>query len=319
VRRRLGLTRATHHQVVPQGYVVLSELSGHTLRECERADAHNRALYERRVECVRRAGPGLSCDRVEEPPSPDNTARFTEYMQRNMPIEADRQARAVEALAAAGFCVGRDYAPHRALEFMRAHGVAHTAGDAPAEAMQAAEGGGALPRYTLFSDDELRYKSKRECIRTDRMNNEIYRRASRRCRAERKRLGSIARVHMDDMSQSKQSNYQRKIRLKSRDTLVSALEQAAAVQELFLRGLRLYVDYEPENAIALRAHCDLLPPPAPTPAPEGSACERVAESGPTEPLAAVYDGDAGAGATPVLVRALAWPPASVKPASHTSL
>ena len=110
--------------------------------------------------------------------------------------------------------------------------------------------------------------SKRQCLSTDRSNNELYRRASKRCRADRKRLGSIVRVRMDDLSQSRQSNYQRKIRLKSRDTLVSASEQALAVEALYRRGLRVYTDYEPQNAISLRAHCDLLPEPDSAPAVE---------------------------------------------------
>ena len=152
VRRQLGGSDArSAHLVVPQSYVVLTNMSGHTLAECERADAHNTELYERRLECVRSAGPGLSCDPVEEPPSPSNADRYHEFAQRNTPIEADRQARAVEALAAAGYVCDQHYAPHKAIEFMRSNQVAHTASDAPADVMQAPDGDNA-PKYILYTD-----------------------------------------------------------------------------------------------------------------------------------------------------------------------
>ena len=336
----MSTTIRTAHLVVPQAYVVLTALSGHTLAECKRADAHNRALYRRRLACVQSAGPGLSCDPVEEPPAPDNTARYQEFLLQNTPVEADRQARAIEALSAAGYALGTDYAPHKAIEFMRANAVRHTASDAPADAfMRAAQSTG--PVYKLYSDDELRRLTPRTCLRADRQNDELYRQASSRCRQQRKKLGPVARVHMADLSQSKQSNYQRKILLKSRDTLVSALEQAQAVEALYRRGLRLYSDYEPQNAITLRAQCDQLapapspcpPPPSPCPPPPSPSCppppsprQPLSPPGespfgptaacPTRPRTATSPG----AATRVRVRALAWPPPqSVKPASHSSL
>ena len=242
----------TAHAVVPQGYVVLTEMHSHTLEECQRADEHNRQLYALRLECVQTAAPGLSCDPIEEPPAPDNCARYETFCVRNTPVEADVQARAVEALAAAGFRATRDYPPHQAVDFQKSRGVLFVSCDAPSQAMTAGGGG---PNYTLFADDELRTMSKRQCMQTDRANNVLYRKASKRCRRARERLGSIARVHMEDMSQSRQSNYQRKIKIKVRDTLVSAAEQAAAVEALYDQSMRLYADYEPQNAIALAAQC----------------------------------------------------------------
>ena len=262
----------TAHSVVPQGYVVLTNMESHTLAECQRADEHNRELYAYRLDAVQSATPGISCDPVEEPPSPDNASRYETFCLHNTPVAADLQARAVEALAAAGFISVRDYPPHQAVEFQKARNVPCVSCDAPSQAMEASSG----PNYTLFSDDELRTKSKRECLRTDRENNNLYRKASKRCRKARERLGSVTRVHMEDLSQSKQSNYQRKIRLKSRDTLVSAKEQSAAVEMLYHQGYRLYVDYEPENSIALSAQlssqlgaepseCEGMPPQEPLP------------------------------------------------------
>jgi hypothetical protein len=251
-------------------------MKSHTLQECKRADEHNNDLYDVRVQTAKEATLGITCARIEEPPSPDNCTRHIQWQQQNMPVSADQQARSVEALMGHDppYRLITDYQPQHAMQFQKEKNVPFISCDSPAMAASMASGG---PTYTIFTDDQLRTMTKKQCLAADKSNNQLFSQASRRCRKARIRLGPIAVVHMDDMVQSKQSNYQRRVTLKSRDVFVSALEQSKAIEFLFQKDLRLYADYEPQNAIALcitlreqesstdDEGCPVGPPPVPPP------------------------------------------------------
>lgn len=223
-------------------------MASHTFAECKRADEHNKRLYRTRLDAARSSGPGITCQIVEKPPTPDNCARHMTWTQLNTPVSADQQARAVEALLAVNHRVMTDYQPQYALEFQRERNVPFVSSDSPALAASMAQGG---LSYTVYTDDQLRTMTKKQCIAADRENNLLLSRAARQSRRNRRRLGSVVHTYMDSMAQSRQSNYQRYLKVKQRDVMVSALQQAKAVEYLYDQEMRLYVDYEPENAIPL--------------------------------------------------------------------
>ena len=247
LRRRSPLNAA---HVVPQGYVSLENMASHTFAECKRADEHNKRLYRIRLDAARSTGPGIACQNVEKPPTPDNCARHMTWTQLNTPVSADQQARAVEALLASDppQRVLTDYQPQYAMQFQSERNIQFVSSDSPALAASMAQGG---ISYTVYTDDQLRTMTKKQCIAADKANNLLLSRAAKQSRRERRRLGSVVHTYMDNMAQSRQSNYQRYLKVKQRDVMVSALQQAKAVEYLYDKEMRLYADYEPENAIPL--------------------------------------------------------------------
>lgn len=233
--------------VVIESFVVLDNIGMYTVRECTKADRHNVRLYNKQLRLAQKAERcGLVLDPIPKPPHPTNKQRLNEWKQHNTPVKADLQSVAVETLFTHGLRVLIDYQPQDAIQTYRDN---YESSITP----QIDHG-----RYIVFSDNELRTKTKKQCLKADAFNNRLYARSSRVLRRLRHDLASVSTFHMNEPMQSQQSNFQRRIHIKNRDTLVSALEQARAIEILKAVGLVLYRDYEPQNAIGLSKQNDVL-------------------------------------------------------------
>lgn len=247
-RLRRSTPRAT--TVVPQTYRVLSPVQAYSARDCRRADAWNRALYDRKIAALQaEKGTGVVFDEVPPPPDKSNQERRLEWKRFNMPVNADLQALAVQELARNDVLFRNAcYEPQQAVSEYRRRHLRAPNPDAGLDALsESSSQSGAS--YVFYKDDELRNRTRRECRRADQRNMEQYVKMSRTARRTRARTASIAHSTTDLHAPPTENNVQRWADLKARSQMVSALLQTEAVEYLTLQGQQLYVDYEPQDAI----------------------------------------------------------------------
>jgi len=306
--------------VTLQTYVAFDDVGAHSTKECQRADRHNERVHRDRLAAFDVAtAAGLEVLPVRAPPAPTNESRRATWVARNAPMRADDQARAVEALVRAGFRVARNLAPpgpteyeaHRAEAERTARNVAVHCNDSNPSMNGQQQAG----RYTTLTDDQIATMTHAECRRIDRRNERSFQRSSRTSRKIRSRVSSLTSGAVMVDLRPAVTHVHRKEELENRGILVSAQEQAEAVEALWAAGYRLYVHYQPQNAIGDAAKLAPTTPPA---GGLGPAAAAVAPPEHPEPdpepeckrIAPMLTTPATPSAPP--------PPFSFKPASHTT-
>ena len=229
---RTGRTPPSAVGVTPQEYVELSKFASHHRRECEDADRHNDSLY-----CIKRDLAG-GASLVLPPPTPSNAERYDMWANENSAVSADKQARAVVVLLALDppERVMVDYAPQDAI----GRAAPHMAGTVR----------GMATMYAIPSDDELLAMNPKRCRSLDKHNAHLYQNAMDEAAKRQAKARWMVHTMMTVTKPPEFCVVERHQILLSRNAPVSALQQAKAVEELTDQGLRLYDDYEPQNAIA---------------------------------------------------------------------
>lgn len=258
--------------VTVQQYVEFDDMRAHSVGECELADRHNARVYVKKQAAVVAAkAAGLDVTPVAPPRSLNNVDRRLRWELRNAPVRADDQATAVELLCTLGLRPSTgidddgDYQPQRAQQEVSSRGL----GPARASAPLAESANKPSDPYTRLSDEEIRVASRAECRRIDRENQRLFTRASRHSRNVRQRVAFLTSVSMSNL-QPAFAHVHRKEELENCGVLVPSQEQANAVHALFQRGLRLHVNYLPQNAIraaAAAATAESHDPPYGSPPP----------------------------------------------------
>lgn len=247
--------RRRRKRIEPQGYKILNEcdLQGYSIKECIKLDNQNKKLYEFR--CLQLSKiqhiPGISASPIPQLPNPTNETKKKNWLEKHVLISADQQARAVETLFKNKYFVDQegvenDYRPQDAIQFQKSKNLETYSCDSPAFAVSLNP---EITKDIVYTDDQLKVMSFRKCKKADYKNDKLHIKQTCNNIKIKRRLSGLVNVYMEDSRPLYQSNYQRKVVLQSRDLKVSAWEQAKAIEVLASHDKKLYIDYEPQNAI----------------------------------------------------------------------
>jgi len=227
-------------------YVVITDFRTVTRKQCVDADTHN-AKVMAEISALRGSFGVSMRERFPLPPS--NAAAFDAWEVSNTPVPADMQALAVEHLTETGM---DNYAPEIAWEVAQADRRHKKL--APLVTRQ--EAVHESDYYTVYVDVSAR--TMEECIRADIANTKRWQRTLKDMVKMQQRFPTD--YVPTDSANPPVSNVLHKTRELRRSVLVPAAEQKRAVQTLFRAGMRVYLDYEPQEAITKAASCPAAPP-----------------------------------------------------------
>ena len=241
--------RPTPSTVVPKQYITLSPAQS-TLKQCQRADTYNTRLYKKRlraVERLERLDNGVEYASVK-PPEVNNVEKKQKWNMHHTPVSADLQAKSVIAILVRQQTDADLFMPepHQIIETARELCLP-LSDDSPITTMDKA----LTRRYTFCSDEVLWRTSRKRCRSLDSRNDHASRMQNRSARRAIKKTLIYVPATSRKVIPPPMRNAERRQTLKLRNCPVSAAAQARAVKHLYDLGRRLYIDYEPQDAIAI--------------------------------------------------------------------
>ena len=239
--------------VIPQTYCVLDP-SSHSRKDCKKADKNNEKLFKSRNKIYQNTKTIINQDTLilnepENLPQKTNLERYCIWVERNKPTSANKLSQAVTLLLENNYVLDVDYSPQTAIQFcFQQKGLKFQNSD---QLFSNDE------NYILLSDDEILKTSNRKLRKLDKQNLKTQEKKIKTTLIHQRRLSTISTGNMIKPinSSPRISNFDRKLILKMRNIQVSAELQCKAIIYLYEKlNLKLYKNFEPQNAIGLHLH-----------------------------------------------------------------